>query len=461
MEVFSSKVINEDFCIGCGVCAYVNPNKYTISFDDYGMLKARAGSASAVVDDSQYEKLINKVCPFSPEALDEDEIAMSLYEGMNKDKYIGYYQSLYIGYVKSGEFREAGSSGGVGKWLLYSLLSTEVVNKVIQVAYSDKKDLAYEYRIFNGPEDVLLGSKSAYYPVTLEEALSYIKNNKGSYAVTAVPCFSKAIRNLAKHDNIIAERVKVVVGIVCGHLKSKGFAESFAWQQGVAPKNLSNIDFRGKIPGKKANDKGVIVTDRQGKKTSAKSSKELFGGNWGHNLFKYKACDYCDDVLAETADCAIGDAWLPEVMEDHRGNNIVVVRSELLRNVIESGISSGDLELKEISTDQVVKSQLGGIRHRKEGLAWRLAQDESVGQWYPKKRVSPSEKINPDRARIYEARVELREASHIHFLEAKERSDYSYFVKKLSPLIKKVEYRPLWRRAASYIKQKALKVSGK
>lgn len=41
----------------------------------------------------------------------------------------------------------------------------------------------------------------------------------------------------------------------------------------------------------------------------------------------YKACDFCDDVFAETADIALGDAWLPEYVQDGNGTNVVVTRN--------------------------------------------------------------------------------------------------------------------------------------
>ena len=40
----TNTVIKNDFCVGCGNCAFVNPNKYQIKFDNYGMLKAHSSN---------------------------------------------------------------------------------------------------------------------------------------------------------------------------------------------------------------------------------------------------------------------------------------------------------------------------------------------------------------------------------------------------------------------------------
>ena len=36
----------------------------------------------------------------------------------------------------------------------------------------------------------------------------------------------------------------------------------------------------------------------------------LADGDWGAGFFQNPACDWCDDVVAETADIAFGDAWV-------------------------------------------------------------------------------------------------------------------------------------------------------
>lgn len=448
MSIVAEKVIPGGLCIGCGACAYLAPDKYTIDYNAFGMLQA--------FDDKQAQDndAVDTACPFTSVGKDETSLARELFgETMPGHEYVGKYLQCYIGNVSAGPFREFGSSGGMGKWLLTELLAEGHVDYVVQVAAGDKADL-YEYRIFDRAEEIINGSKSAYYPVTLYEALQRIKAQPGTFAVTAVPCFAKMLRNLTDTDEVLKSRIKYVAGIICGHLKSTAFAEALGWQLGVEPDDLAGINFRGKIPNRQANDKGVIATDKNGTLSQMRSSKELFGGNWGYNFFKYKACDYCDDVIAETADIAIGDAWLPAYMKDHKGNSVVVVRNEVLHRIIEAARADGRLDLTPAAPEDVVESQLGGIRHRNEGLAVRLYDSQAVGEWYPEKRVEPSNELNDARKSIYRTRVELRDKSHIAFSEAKRLGDFEHFRNEMNPLIKKLNYKPFPRKVAGFLYRK-------
>lgn len=449
-ENLYNTVIENDYCIGCGACSFVNQD-YKIEMDEYGMYKAK-GKSLAENDPAM------TVCPFSDASKDEDFHAEKDFPAVKqKNKYIGKYINNYVGYVNEGRFRETGSSGGFGKWILNELLQTDEVDYVIQVTGENEKGKLFNFEIFTKEDDILEGSKSAYYPVTLKEALTFIKENDGRYAITAVPCFSKAIRNIGLQDPEMANRIKYVVGVICGHLKSTGFAESLAWQLDVEPRNLGGIEFRGKIEGLKANDKGVYAITKDGKQSRTESSKILYGGNWGYGFFKYKACDYCDDVVGETTDVSVGDAWIEELMSDHRGNNVIIVRNQKIAEIITEAIKKDRLKFTEVKEDIVVKSQLGGINHRREGLTYRLHKKHKQKEWVPKKRVEPSDDLPAARKKVYTIREEIRDAAHVNFKEAKRLNDFNYFKKSMHPHIKKLD-KPFLKRAELRIKKKLVKL---
>ncbi|WP_181885037.1 Coenzyme F420 hydrogenase/dehydrogenase, beta subunit C-terminal domain [Pontibacter diazotrophicus] len=449
-------VIENDYCIGCGICAFHNKNAFSVQLDKYGMLKANM-SENEISDEKLTEA--SELCPFSDYIQNEDSISEKIFKNVeNKDPYLGKYIQNYVGYVKEGDYRKKGSSGGMGKWLLNQLLINDEIDYAIQVVNEKVKGKLYTYQVFTKNDDMLKGAKSAYYPISLEDTLNFIINNEGRYAVTTVPCFSKALRNFAEKNSILKERVKFTIGIICGHLKSTGYAESFAWQLGVEPQNLQGIEFRDKIPGKKANEKGVFAVDVHNKKTEVVSSKALVGGNWGHNMFKYKACDYCDDIVGETTDVSIGDAWLKEMMDDDQGNNVVVVRNSLIEKIIAKGISEGKLHLETVSPDVINMSQAGGIRHRREGLAYRLKQKSKKGLWAPEKRVDMNLKIPKSREKIYKVREEVRDASHEIFLEAKRKNDLNYFKENILKETKKFHPSSMSAKILQKIKVKIVKL---
>ena len=67
-----------------------------------------------------------QVCPFSPEAANEDVIAQVRFpEAPHGDALIGRYAGTYVGHVDEGAFRMGGSSGGMVSWVAAELLRRE------------------------------------------------------------------------------------------------------------------------------------------------------------------------------------------------------------------------------------------------------------------------------------------------------------------------------------------------
>lgn len=445
-------IVDAGCCIGCGACAVKCENGLKISFDDFG--KYHADVLQHLNEESQRQALA--VCPFSDESKDEDQIGRLLFDGALHDGRIGFFRSLYAGYVVEGAIREKATSGGIITWLLTELLATNKIDGVIHVknAESDESGCLFEYAISRNASSVLAGAKSRYYPVEASKVLRYVRENPGRYAFVGIPCFVKAVRNLMLNEPVFAESIKYCIGIVCGHLKSKAFADCFGWQAGITPGTLEEIDFRVKRTTGTAADYAVHLKG-DGLNISRRT-QEFLGSNWGHNFFRYEACDSCDDVLAETADIAVGDAWLPEYERDPKGTSIVVVRSKELAELISAASKDGRLHLNPTTADSIALSQAGGLRDRREGLAYRLHLKEKAGKWIPKKRVEPSNKLlSNQRKKIYAHRSYIGKMSHIYWKEAVQRQSLSFFEKNMNRLIKKNNqlYRPLWLRVKSKLKQ--------
>ena len=445
MTGLKEKVIDNKLCSGCGACSVVN-DAIKISFDETGQLIAAYTELNKVASEE-------KVCPFSDKSMNENSIQEKLFKNHKYAKYVGYYLNCFIGHVEEGEFRKLGASGGFGRWLNYKLLENKAVDYVIHVAPSSSG--IFEYQITNKTSELLNSARSAYYPVTMESALKFVLENEARFSITALPCFSKALRNLAEVEPKIQERIKFVIGIVCGHLKTKEFAESLALQVGVQPAELKNVDFRYKIEGKRANEKGFVAYRKDGTITEPVNTRELIGGDWGHGLFKYKACDYCDDVLAETADIAIGDAWLPEYMTDTKGKSILVVKNKYILDILQNSFSTKHIIIQEVTPDKIVKSQAGGIRHRNAGLEQRLFDDIRDGKFVPRKRVKPKKQLDPSVRYVTQFRVSSRENSHIIFKKSLKNGlyDLSLFRKEAMKLVANAKP-PLWMRLISRLLKK-------
>jgi hypothetical protein len=119
----------------------------------------------------------------------------------------------------------------------------------------------------------------------------------------------------------------------------------------------------------------------------------------------------------------IGDAWLPQYNDDYRGTNIVVTRSAAMEALVRRGIEEGAVEADPLTVADVVASQNSGLRHRREGLAHRLAVRLKQGKWVPQKRVAPC--IAPTAARriIYHLRQRLAERSSLQYAAVRRGSN--------------------------------------
>lgn len=384
-------VVDNGLCIGCGSCSlgiYQN-----IGLDRFGRYKATTGLSQ---EDDQSKQ--DRICPFSNNSLNEDDLVslQGREDELRYDPKIGYFLSLWTGHVKSPPYRAQGSSGGITSWLLNTLLSYNLVDAVVHVrpgSQGASKDLLFSYQVSRSSTEINSGAKSHYFPVEMSEVLAYIRHTPGRYAVVALPCFAKSLRSLMEVEPVFKERIVFLIGLFCGHLKSTQFAELLAYQAGFTRKAMTSIDFRTKIKGRDAGDYGYTVSD--GRRTITKPMAEVIGRDWGMGIFKYKACDFCDDISAEVADVSIGDAWLPEYTSDSNGTNIFIARNQVIHELIVGGLDRGELALDSASVEMAHNSQAANIRHRIEDLPYRLYVEEWRRGWKPKRERNHQDRSRP------------------------------------------------------------------
>ncbi len=452
-QALNDTVIKNGYCVGCGACAVPEQSPFKIVMDDYGQYQsALKDSDIFATTQTDYEK----ICPFGSGAPNEDEIAKQYFsETCKHNDQIGHYSGVFAGHVSESDFRKQGSSGGMGTWVLNELLSKGLVDYVLHVK-SENADLnlhsiPFKYQVSATLDETQRGGKSRYYPIELSEVLKEVKSKPGRYVVVGLPCFIKSVRLLQAQEPILAERIRYCVGLVCGHLKSAHYAQSLAWQMGIVPQELTGIDFRAKDPSQPANRYSTYAKGHSVEKEVR--TNQLFGTDWGAGAFKYKACDFCDDVFAETADIALGDAWLPEYVQDGNGTNVVVTRNQDVQQLITNALVEGRLAMDELPVEKAVQSQDAGLRHRRIGIIDRLAFEAEAGRWVPAKRTAMTNRANPELENEKQRlRVKMRELSHESFKLAKERSDINVYIKSMTPVYKK--YKRIGMSLKSRVKSK-------
>ena len=421
-----NKVISNGFCVGCGSCQVEN-NVKTLE-NEYGMYYP---------DIEDMGKLNSKVCPFSNTSSNEIQISNKLFkniENIKFHKHIGHYLGLYAGYVKDSNIREKATSGGITKWILYDLLKNKKIDGVIHVTRKKDNNQLFEYTIGTSKEDIFNGSHSAYYTNNFSGVMNTIMNEKNDkkYAFIGVPCYCKSMRLLCEENTKIKNKIAFVIGILCGHMKTKNYAKFMAWESKLDPNKLTYVNFRKK---NNTTASDYVFNGKDISKEINVKRLNLKGGNYNIPHMKYKACDFCEDVFGYCADLVLGDAWLPQYVKDAKGTNVIIVRNEYIFNVLKSC----ELQLDFLSETDIIRSQGSSYSHRIEEIGYRLYKESEEGNWIPNKIITPVKNLkNNKREKIQDLRMIIREKSHEYFLEALNKNNLNIYFNKINELINKL-----------------------
>ena len=416
-------VIKNGYCLGCGGCQVLN--EVTTIEDEFGKY---------LPNTDNYQDLDQDSCPMLGETENELQISKRLFanqKNINFEPYIGYFKSIYAGHVLINQFRENGTSGGMTKWFLCKLMQKKLVDGVIHVVRKKSDNKLFDYAISETIAEVREASESAYYTTNFSEVISKIlreKNDK-KYVFVGVPCYCKSINLLRQKFPELSRKIKIIVGIFCGHMKTKNYAKLMAWESKLNPHEIEYVNFRKKqSDDKDATDYNFHAKTYKFEKITKR--KLLSGGDYNIPHLKYKACDYCEDVFGYCADIVFGDAWLEEFRKNNKGSNVVVIRNQEMLDIFMQ--FKEEIFIKKLSVTELIQSQSSSFSHRVQNLCYRLYLNEKNNEWYPKKMISPKLISNNRNRKIQDLRILIREKSHYAFHEALSKNDLDLYFKKIN-----------------------------
>lgn len=429
-------VVAGRLCVGCGACAAATRGRAVMRWTEHELFEADLTG----LDAGEIVRA-TAVCPFSDDAGNEDALAAGLWDGvpLDSDPAVGRYLTVGAGRILDSASVVKSSSGGLTTYVLQQLLQRGLVDGVIHVRDSTPgAPTLVEYAVSRGSDALLEGAKSRYHPIEMSGVIDRIRGDGKRYAFVGVPCFVKAARLLCKADPAIGEQLPYFIGLVCGHLKSGAFARNFAWQMGIEPAALGRFDFRVKDPARPANAYAVAAVRAGSEIRATAPTRDLFGSDWGHMLFRPKACDFCDDIGAELADVCFGDAWLPKYESNWQGTNIYITRHPVFAAILEEGRRNGHIVVFDSDVPEFVASQDANYRQRREGLRVRLADLRRKRLPHPAKRVfGENAKVGWVRRNIYRTRIRLGDQSHVLFKAAREGGDYAIFRSGIETILRR------------------------
>jgi len=373
-----NQTVKAHLCSGCGICSAVCPkNCLKMQFNKYGEYNP------VLVGDCSNCNLCLVICPFSNDSEAAKRLPEKLFadiENIKSTQKTGYYIESKVGYSAKNGHRENGASGGLATFTLEALLAKGIVDNVICPAPNQEKDKLFKFKVCSTVEQVRLCSRSVYYPVEASEVIRHVLKNEGKYAIIGLPCLCSAIRQAQQKIPQLSDRIKYILGLVCGQQKSKFFVEYVCALGGGDPRSLTNVKFRIKDSNRPASDYGMYFWCDSGKnKEGTVFWTEGMGRVWFDSFFTLNSCNFCDDIFAECADAVFMDAWLPSYSSDWKGHSIVLFRKPRLASLIKNEADKY-LRIFDIDIKDVIKSQQGVCNSKRKDIQKRISLSALDGQ---------------------------------------------------------------------------------
>lgn len=342
------EALHSNLCNYCGTCIAVCPLKSLVARNEKIYVNGDCDSCGLCIEVCTGIKV-----PF---------IELNNYVfGSYTQNVMGSYKSIRAAHSTDGQIRYNASSGGVVTSLLVYALETGMIDGAVVVGMSSKEPWKCEIKIARTKDEIISSSQSKYTLVPLNSVLSRLKNEKGNFAVVGLPCHVHGIRTLQQRNEEVAKKIKLVIGIFCGFNLHYAATEYLIRKLNVNKEDIKSLEYRGgKWPG------GFRIVDKKGEVKFVKK----FYYNYLNYMYVPKRCLFCIDLTNELADISIGDAWIKSLGRE--GWSTTIIRTDIGEKLIKNAVEDGYLNVKEISTDDFIKSHSHLIRHKKKGAFIRM-----------------------------------------------------------------------------------------
>jgi len=367
------EVVRDGLCAGCGVCVGVCPHEAV-------SMRVSNGLFLPKIDEGKCTEcqLCLQCCPGY--RVDFEELNSEIFQKQPQDGLLGNFLGCYVGHSNDREVRFDSSSGGIVTQLLVFALQKDIINGALVVRMKRDNPLEPEPFIAKTTQDIISASKSKYCPVPTNEAVKDILKEDGRFAVVGLPCHIHGIRKAEKKIKELQEKIVLHLGIMCSHTVNFSGTEHLIKKLGIARDRIVKIDFRGR------GWPGSMVITLKGSSTVIipyVGKWKAYGSIFSSFFFTPRRCLMCPDETNELADISLGDAWIPELKGETKGESVVVVRTKKGEEILDSALSAGVITLKPIRCEMVKNSQAEPLKFKKNDIGVRLAMIESSGQKTP------------------------------------------------------------------------------
>jgi coenzyme F420 hydrogenase subunit beta len=346
-------VANVLLCTGCGICQSACPVK-SIS------IKVQNGQIVPIVDSSKC--LSGKGCHRCLDScpgvgINISELAKNCFHesALHSDLYLGKYMQCYTGYSTDYDNRFHCASGGMLTQLLIFLLEKKYIDGALVTSFDPSNKLLVKSFLAKTKQDIIKARSSKYSPVTLNNAISDIKNDIGQkFVIVGLPCHIHGFRKYEELDSKFKEKIAGYFGLYCSGGRTFHLTDYVFKEFGIDRNGLEYLSYR---------DDGCL--GYMVAKGTCPATKETFlikkrYQDYYHplrSIFIPRRCLFCVDHFAELADVSFGDIHVEPYMQDKVGINSFVVRNAQFFKWIKEAAEAGCIKIDELEKEKLLKSQ--------------------------------------------------------------------------------------------------------
>jgi coenzyme F420 hydrogenase subunit beta len=308
--------------------------------------------------------LCAEICPVVPV---EDMVDMSKKVFKNKDIF-GQCLASYTGYSSNEFIRRKAASGGVVTTLLLNAVEHKDIDGVLVVVQKEGRPFESVAKIINDKGEISKSMGSRYLPVEYSEALKQLLDDDSlrSVGVVGSPCHIDGIRRACLKIPKLRMKISFTIALFCKQTKDVRFTDMILAKIGIDKNEVKEIRYRGNgWPGL------IQITSKDGKIVTYPYEK--FSSLWGTFSCAPLHCLLCTTAMGESADLAVGDAWLNKYRDNKSGVSAILVRTQDGEKIINQAVQDKKICVEYVNPRAVVDAQSRFVvATKKKNFVYRL-----------------------------------------------------------------------------------------
>lgn len=347
-------------CVGCGVCTYICPEDNVRLCDVVG-----EGIRPIVLDTHKCGTCTEclQACP----AYELDHRELSRRPGLISEltDLCGPVLEIWEGHASDPELRFSGASGGLLTALALFCLEQRGMHGVLHIGPDEAAPLRNRTFLSRTRADLLARAGSRYAPASACDRLRWIEEAPAPCVFIGQPGEVAGLRKAQQRRPLLQHRIGLVLSFFCaGSPATLGTLELLR-QRGVDPESVRQLRYRGH------GWPGLFSALLQNQ--TAPACEMTYEESWAF-LQKYRpySAHLWPDGSGEAADISCGDAWHTKPQPGQPGNSLLLVRTELGRDMVRQAVRQGYLTLNASQPSPVLEAQRG-LFHKRQTLWGRRA----------------------------------------------------------------------------------------